>query len=108
MKTSENQTFSDVFRGYRNGALVSNGLILYKVRTLSSNNGRALSPKTIFAKVLYRRCFTGGMTKIGGLSEEDMTNARSLALIELTALFNAHEIPMNRKKSFSKLKFKGT
>ena len=48
------------------------------------------------------------MTKIGDLSEEDMTNVRSLALIELTALFNVHEIPMNRKKSPSKLKFKGT
>ena len=49
-----------------------------------------------------------GKTKIGDLSEEDMTKVRSLALIELTALFDAHEIPMNRKKSPSKLKLKGT
>ena len=27
LKTSENQRFSDVFRGYRSGTLVENGLI---------------------------------------------------------------------------------
>lgn len=48
-----------------------------------------------------------GMTTIGDLSEEDMVKVRSLALIELTALFDTYTIPMNRKKAPSKLKFKG-
>jgi len=47
-----------------------------------------------------------GMTTIGDLSEEDMVKVRSLALIELTALFDTYTIPMNRKKAPSKLKFK--
>ena len=47
-----------------------------------------------------------GTTCIGDLSDEDMNKIRSLALIEVTALFDAHNIPMKRRKQ-SKQKGKG-
>ena len=49
-----------------------------------------------------------GITRICDLSETDMVKVRSLALIELTALFDTYSIHMNRRKHFSKLKTKGT
>ena len=48
-----------------------------------------------------------GMTRVGDLSELDMFKIRSLALIELTALFDAYSISMNRRKSPLKQRFKG-
>ena len=48
-----------------------------------------------------------GMTRVGDLSEQDMVKVRSLALIELTALFDTYGISMNRRKPLTKLKQKG-
>ena len=48
-----------------------------------------------------------GTTRIGYLSNADMIKVRSLALIELTALFDAYEIPINRKKPNIRNKSKG-
>ncbi|XP_065063081.1 rho GTPase-activating protein 18-like [Rhopilema esculentum] len=47
-----------------------------------------------------------GITGIPDLSESDMVKVRSLALIELTALFDTCGIPMKRRKQFTKLKQK--
>lgn len=47
-----------------------------------------------------------GKTHIGDLADEDMVKVRSLALLELTALFDAYAIPMNRRKCPTKQKYK--
>ncbi|CAH1247520.1 ARHGAP18 [Branchiostoma lanceolatum] len=39
-----------------------------------------------------------GVTKVGDLSERDMKKVRSLALIELTALFDTHNIELKRRR----------
>lgn len=47
------------------------------------------------------------MTEVGDLSDTDMERVRPIALIELTAMFDAYNIPMNRRKLPLKPKFKG-
>ncbi|XP_065651359.1 uncharacterized protein LOC100212474 isoform X4 [Hydra vulgaris] len=49
-----------------------------------------------------------GITRIGDLSELDMIKIRSLALMELTALFDEYSISMNRRKSLPKQRYKET
>ncbi|XP_041361812.1 rho GTPase-activating protein 18-like isoform X2 [Gigantopelta aegis] len=48
-----------------------------------------------------------GVTRIGDLSESDMSRIRSLALIELTALFDAYSIVYSRPKRKKKIKEHG-
>ncbi|XP_019617835.1 PREDICTED: rho GTPase-activating protein 18-like, partial [Branchiostoma belcheri] len=48
-----------------------------------------------------------GVTKVGDLSEMDMKKVRSLALIELTALFDTHNIELKRRRP-GKIKLKET
>ena len=47
------------------------------------------------------------MTRISDLSEDDMLKVRSLALIELTALFDTYGVAVKRRRHFAKLKQKG-
>ena len=48
-----------------------------------------------------------GVTRIVDLSSEDMEKVRSLALIELTALFDSHGLALHRRKPIKK-KVQGT
>lgn len=49
---------------------------------------------------------TLGVTRVGDLAKADVTKLRSLALIELTALFDIHNITYTRRKP--KRRHKGT
>lgn len=49
---------------------------------------------------------TLGITRIADLSEPDLEKVRSLALIELTALFDKYNIAMKRRKQFLKPRIK--
>ncbi|XP_031548850.1 rho GTPase-activating protein 18-like isoform X1 [Actinia tenebrosa] len=43
-----------------------------------------------------------GVTQISDFSKQDMEKVRSLALIELTALFDSHSLPFHRRKPIKK------